>query len=441
MITANSKYPSSFILLAMAMGFMLSPESLILLGNGMGIAGSFFLVLIISAMVIHLFTALSYDRLHSLSAGPGSESRIMKEALGSVPAIVLPLCSRVVVVICASTGILATAGYVFNEVFVNWFPNMGFSFCLLGFLLVMNLWSRRISGMMQVIFVVVALSGIIFLSVAGLVEWIKLPQVVQTPDHIPFTESRVIFLGLILFIGFDLAGIERENWGIPPSYMAGSMVAGIIVVGIVFLLWGLVSAHYVLPGRLSETTIPHSIAAREILGQKGRLIMGAVVLAGTCSAVNALLIAVPRMIVGMAAQRLLPSFLGLAKKRAPIPLIILAGGIAAMLALGMAGAPVLEVYTKAGLLFWLLNYSAVQLSVLITGRRIAGKSTLSQIPGYPVITIISFCALISGFVGLLWCDNESAPLLKFMLSILTVVSLMSAVWIFMSRGKERLTPE
>jgi L-asparagine transporter-like permease len=168
--------------------------------------------------------------------------------------------------------------------------------------------------------------------------------------------------------------------------------------------------------------------------------MGIVVVAGTCSAVNVLLIAVSRMIAGMAVQGFLPSFFGFARDRAPIPLIILATGIAAMLALGMAGAPALEVYMRAGLLFWLLNYAVVNLSVLIMGRRMHDRSTLLQIPGYPATIIISILAFLGGFAGLLWSDNESVLLLKFMLSILVVVSLLSLVWIVLGREKSPADP-
>jgi hypothetical protein len=55
--------------------------------------------------------------------------------------------------ICAATGILATAGYVCNEMFLYWFPNLGFSFCLLGLLLVINRIGHRFSETAQIGFV------------------------------------------------------------------------------------------------------------------------------------------------------------------------------------------------------------------------------------------------------------------------------------------------
>jgi len=92
--------------------------------------------------------------------------------------------------------------------------------------------------------------------------------------------------------------------------------------------------------------------------------MGVVVITGVCSAVNALLYAVSRMIAAMADQGLLPRLLARGGPQAPIAAGILAGAVALMLAAGMAGHPELYVYTRAGLLFWLLHYAAVHLAAI-----------------------------------------------------------------------------
>ncbi|NIN66171.1 MAG: hypothetical protein GTO63_16050, partial [Anaerolineae bacterium] len=48
------------IFLVLAMGLMLSPESLVVLGNSMGVAGLSFIAALIAAMVLHFFAVLSY---------------------------------------------------------------------------------------------------------------------------------------------------------------------------------------------------------------------------------------------------------------------------------------------------------------------------------------------------------------------------------------------
>ena len=160
----------SIPLIAITMGLLLSPGSLTILGNNMGIAGASFLVVILTGLVVHLFTALSFGECSLHFPGPDGEARLMKESMGPTPALVLPLCSRVLFTLCAATSILATAGYAFNEIFILWFPNLGFSFCLLAFLFLINFLGPRVSSTAQIFFAVMTVLGLLFLSIVGLLH-------------------------------------------------------------------------------------------------------------------------------------------------------------------------------------------------------------------------------------------------------------------------------
>jgi len=167
--------------LALTMGLLVSPDALILLGNQTGRVGLAFLGMILFAGLIALGTAYSTTMLWTQFPGPGWESRGLQMVLGTLPAIVLPLCARLVLLVCASTGILAIAGYVFNEVFVYWFPNLGFSFCLLGLFLMLNLLGPRVAKTAQFFFVMIALSGLLVLSALALLG----------SAHVPLTPATV----------------------------------------------------------------------------------------------------------------------------------------------------------------------------------------------------------------------------------------------------------
>ncbi|NIU09875.1 MAG: hypothetical protein GWN81_13705, partial [Phycisphaerae bacterium] len=89
--------------LSIALGIILSPESLVILGNGMGGGGFLFLAFLLLAMTAYFLTALSYDEVFALSPGWAGEARLIRQAFGSLPATVLVFCSKVVFIICAST--------------------------------------------------------------------------------------------------------------------------------------------------------------------------------------------------------------------------------------------------------------------------------------------------------------------------------------------------
>ena len=427
----------SIPLIAIAMGLLLSPGSLTILGNNIGIVGVPFLIFILTALVIHLFTALAYGEIFSTFPGPEGEARFIKASLGPIPAIVFPLCSRVLLTICAATGILAVAGYAFNEVFIRWFPNLGFSFCLLGFLFLINLLGHRVSRTAQIIFASLPVLGLLFLSIVGLWHMGEAPPTLEASSPDPFPTPRVMLFGLVLFVGFDLAVFAEENNGHHPMKLTRSMILGILLAAIILALWGLVSLKYVSPGKLTDTTLPHMLAARKIMGQNGRFIMGLVVLAGSCAAVNALLMAVSRMISGMAKQGLLPGFLGPRLKQAPIGLILLVLGIATMMGAGMAGEPMLGVYTKAGIWFWLLNYATIHVSILILKGRKSGRFIPFQIFASSIIPIIGALTLLMGLGGLLWTAPESAPILKFILVMLVSVSIFALFFVRMTHRRRK----
>jgi amino acid transporter len=108
-----------------------------------------------------------------------------------------------------------------------------------------------------------------------------------------------------------------------------------------------------------------------------------------------------------------------------------------MMAAGMAGKPELEIYTKAAIWFWLLNYATIHVSVLIMRRRNPGRFNPFQIFGSPVIPIIGFLTLLMGLAGLLWTAPEGARILKFISAMLVTVSIFALLFIRMTHRRGR----
>lgn len=409
---------------AVAVGVLVSPDTLILLGNQMGSIGLPFLGVVVFAGMTGLGNAYSTAVLDAWFPGAGGEALGLQKALGTLPATVLPLCARVVVLICASTGMLAIAGYVFNEVFVHWFPNLGFSFCLLGLLLVLNLLGPRVAYAAQILFVAVVLLGLLGLSAMALLGNTLSFSTLARPTPTEFLHSALV--SLWLFVGFDLVRFTPFSQSRATLPRGTYMTLGILLVGVTFCTWGVVSFGAVPAAVLANSTVPHMITARTLFGQPGRMVMGMVVLAGVSAAVNALLIGVSRLLVGMANQGFLPGFLAWAPQRAPVALLVLAFGPAVMMRLGMAGEPETEVYTRAGLIFWLLHYAAIHLAVVVLRRR--DKQPPSRRLGL-LLPALGMSLMGLGSVGLLWVDRTPGHLVAFMLAVAASMSVLSLGWI------------
>ena len=141
-----------------------------------------------------------------------------------------------------------------------------------------------------------------------------------------------------------------------------------------------------------------------------------------------------RLLSGMARENLLPSFFAGSSDRSLPTLIILVLGIAVMLGLGMAGEPALGIYIRSALLFWLLFYSAVHLSLLKVRKNYLQIGRVSRFGWRPVVSTVSVLIMLVGFIGLLWTDPESVELVKFMLTIGVASSILGLFWLRLNRG-------
>jgi len=169
------------------------------------------------------------------------------------------------------------------------------------------------------------------------------------------------------------------------------------------------------------------VTARAIGGASGRVVMGVVVLAGTCATVHALLSAGSHMLAGMARHGLLPAWLG--RRQARPALLVLAAGPAAMLAMGMAGEPETEVYTRAGVLFWLLYYATMHLAVLVGPHRQISPTAWGWGTTPAVVSLLSLGAISLGVLGLVWLDREATHLVSFMIFAGASASGLSFAWL------------
>jgi amino acid transporter len=270
-----------------------------------------------------------------------------------------------------TVAVLATAGFVFNETFVYWFPNFLFAFLLLGGLLTINLIGRHLAEFMQIVFVSVAVSGFLLLSGIGLAGIVSEPA----SGAVANINGRTVLLGLLPFIGFELADQTRFDIRSGPKKTVFAPVAAITLIGLVYLFWGWVSALHVPVEKLIETTVPQTVAAGRIFGVTGRQIMGAITISSACAAVNAMFIGIPQRLQAAAKQGVIPPAWGKSWRYGSVPLVILAAVPAVMLAMGTAGSDHIDDYVTAGLLLWILTYAVLQLSMIILKIRMGTKGS------------------------------------------------------------------
>jgi amino acid transporter len=414
--------------IAWVMTLMLAPHTLSLLGNLAGETGVLLPMGLIMAVGMYLLNAVSYNRLLGSGDFTRSEITVYRQAFGALPAILIGLSGRVVTAVTAATLLLVTSGFIFNEVFAYWFPNFAFAFILLAGLVLIHFVNHRAPQIFQILFIGAAFSGLVVLVCIGLAA----PEVAIGDNELPqiALKTRPALLILWLFLGVELVYICQQDQKTAPENMFNATILGLVAAAILFGLWGLVSIKFVALERLSDSTIAHVLVAKKVWGQAGRYLIGAVVISGTCAAVNGLFMAVSQMIKDLSNQRLKQSHSGLVAKRPALTVLALGITTAAMMAGGMAGTEEIDIYLRAGLLLWMLNYVAMHVAVMILDGQHRIKRLI--LPGIGALTMLGTTIM------LIFTDPDQGILLRFMAGAVLVLAALVGGGLWYQHWKLRI---
>ncbi len=400
----------TLILTSITAGWMLSADALVQLGNGVGTNSTLYLAAL-ALTALSMALAIWIIRHPSLRKnGQASLTGILVQGAGRLPAMTLLIVSRLSLAIILPVGILVTAGFAFNEIFVYWFPNFGFSFILLAFISLLHLVNERLARSFQPLFVIPIFILFVILCLAGMTRLGGTPISVDTG----FTLSgAALITPFIIFLGWDYISPEHYQESRIPAF------AALFFTLIIFLFWSMLSIQGVSPEKLSNSTIPYMLTAKALLGQYGRVIMGIIVILGSCALVNMVFLMVSSTFKELVKRNLLPGHPPVELKRRRF-IVILAATIGVLLITGLAGYEILETYIKATLILWLF-LSGMQ--CLAAARLLRNERNLT-FTGYGLALIY-----ISISVLLVITDPATFIICRFLGSMIILTAAVSFYWL------------
>jgi hypothetical protein len=369
----DERFKTPIASLSWLTALMLAPHTLALTGRLSADFGAWHALWIAVAGGLFSINAAVLGRWRQIRRTALSSANGSDLLPGDRPRLVLLLGGRLTTALAGIAILAVSAGFLFNEIFLFWFPNFAFAYLMIAGAAIIQLRNPAVSERAQVFFSGLAASGLILLIGIGLVQEPTLaaaPSPVQRP-----IELHAFAAAMYLFIGFDLIYLSPAMKTESDMRASGWMIAGIVGGTILLGLWSLVSLRHTELVMLRESTVPHMAAAAKLAGPTGTKVMGIVGIAGAMAAINALLKAAARTMAtvtnraGIDAQNFpTATVMQLASKPA-VWIIGVALLIGLLLALGLAGTDAVDVYFRAGLLFWLTYYASLNLAVLRHGMR------------------------------------------------------------------------
>ena len=358
--------PSVWSLAAYALGLMVMPDNLALAGQFAGQLGIIAPMILAAGVLIYFNYVNSFNSLYVISSSAGGQD-IAGRTHVDIWMAYYALVVRILAAIFLATGLTVSSGFVFNEVFVYWFPNFAFAFILLAGLVGLQLLRKTYREKAQLIFVGIIFVGMAVLIAVGLVTSL-FQGAVQFNEHPPIRLSGIL-LPLLLLLGFDMAIFPDGDTYNPSQANTKSLKSAIAIFAGFMILWIMTALLFVDEQRLAGTSIAHMIVAREIGGQTGRLLMGLMVIAGTCAAVNALFESVNRAMRNLLQTQTLTRIRSWPK----ITLLSVAAVAAFLMATGLAGEELLEILIRAILLMWLGLYGLITVQLIIQRQHLNDK--------------------------------------------------------------------
>lgn len=392
--------------LSISMGLVVASSTLVTLGQGMGIAGTGFVIAMFCAWILQHFSAQSFAELSCMMPHAGGLRSYTRVALGALPAMVATIAGYLIPNFFAAPAELAIAGSVVSATFLPTVSPVLIGGILLFILVLLNILGVDIFAKSQITFTMVMMIAIAGLGLVGLTG-IAAPASFQIGE-MPFNPMgwevlSLTALAIWLYIGIEFVTPMAQEVKNPEKHIPIAMTIGLLIIFGINLLYGLASLRYVGLDELAESISPHILVAEAVLGTPGLIIISLVSIFATASTINTVIAVVPRMLYGMAANKELPAIFGKLhpKFRTPwIGILGLSGVIAAFYFGGIAETQNILVFLLAAVSSWLLAYIVAHIDVIVLRVRYPQFKRSYRTPFFPVPQILGSIGMLFAFINI-----------------------------------------
>lgn len=435
-------------LLSVSVGLVISQGVMVLMLQGVGIAGPAFLIPLSLAFLLALTYAFSFAELSLMIPRAGSLSSYTEVALGHFAAIVSTFSGYVVVAMFALSAELLLLDQIVSQVYPGLFPNMSVAIAVLALFTLLNLlnidiFARLQTALASVMMIVLVALGLCAISGSGSEPAIS-ASLPETWNPMGAGVLTLVALAIWGFVGAEFVCPLVEESKQPERNIPWAMILGISIIFVTIALYAIGALYYVPQEELATATLPHYLYATAMFGDAGKHVLVIAATMATCSTLNTSLAAIPRMLYGMANNgQAFPQFKYLSQRfNTPWVAVLFVAAITGMPILLMGNDPgVVGMLLLAAAIAWLLAYIVCHLDVIALRRRYPDMKRPFRTPFYPVPQLLG----IAGMLVSIYYASPTPEMTEMIFTsagvVLGLVSLIAVVWIKLVMRKPLFTPE
>lgn len=429
-------------LLATAIGLVVGQGPLISILQTVGFGGYGAYIALLAAFILSLCYAASFSELSLLMPKAGGISNYTEVAIGHFPAIVAVFSGYVVVPMLGLSAEIFLVDAILGELFPGLASPMIIGFMVLAAFAVLNLLGIDVFAKTQSLLAFVMVSFLVIVGLAGIGGFAEpIPAAANSFADWEFEAFGVfslVALAIWGFVGAEYVCPLVEESKHPEKDIPRSMYFGLYIILGIYLLLVVAALNFVPAETLASSELPHVDLMSSIFGESALMIIAAVAITGTCSTVNSVLAAIPRMLYGMAANgQVFPMFKAVNSRGEPWVAVLFMAAITALplFFIGENTDAVILLLISASTC-WFLTYIVAHIDVLVLRKRYPNVARPYQTPFYPIPQIV-------GILGMAYAalNNSPSPEMTQQVytitgGILFVICIVGAFWVkcVMKRG-------
>ncbi|MCZ0927571.1 APC family permease [Halomonas janggokensis] len=416
---------------------------------GFGIGGLSFLAAMLVATLLAVCNAMSFSELALMYPQAGTLATYTQKAIGHFPAIVSVFAGYVVVAIFAIPAEFLLVDALLQTLFPETLPSHLVPILLLVILAVLNILGTDVFAKLQNVFTFAMIVAILLVGATALIQPPS-AEVAQAAAGIDWGIGGIVdgsFIGLValamwMFVGCEFVCPMINDIRQPEKRIPRAMFLSLCIIFVLFSIFCLGAGHYLSVETLTTSPLPYLDLVDGVFGQAGLIIATVMGVTATCSTVNTVLAAVPRMLSGMADNGQAFAIMGKLHPRYNTPWVgILFLALAVIVPFLLIKPDQIIALVIAAATSWLLAYIVAHIDVMVLRRRRPAHRRPYRTPFYPLPQIL-------GIVGMAYVAANAAPspdmtalIYTLLAVVLGIVSLIAILWVKFKMKKGLFEPD